>query len=236
MTNAFRVNWPQAAGEALLIFIGVMAALAGQAWWENRVEARLVAEHLANIRDELAGNLEELPRAADVNRADADRAATLSRLLVGDPPSSQVDSIRFLTTRLYAYAYVIPRTAALTNLLQSGELGAIPDQDLRILISRYDQALGRYRDYGQDMTRFQTTVMEPALRRSVNLVGIGYGAMLSASGYELGQSRYEFDPGALRTTEFENLIFGRLAYDLEAAELLDEAIQAAELLMARLGN
>jgi len=86
------------------------------------------------------------------------------------------------------------------------------------------------------MTRFQTTVMEPALRRSVNLVGIGYGAMLSASGYELGQSRYEFDPGALRTTEFENLIFGRLAYDLEAAELLDEAIQAAELLMARLGN
>jgi len=134
MTNAFRVNWPQAAGEALLIFIGVMAALAGQAWWENRVEARLVAEHLANIRDELAGNLEELPRAADVNRADADRAATLSRLLVGDPPSSQVDSIRFLTTRLYAYAYVIPRTAAQTNRLQSGELGAIPDQDLRILI------------------------------------------------------------------------------------------------------
>jgi len=30
------INWRQASGEALLIFAGVLVALAGQAWWEYR--------------------------------------------------------------------------------------------------------------------------------------------------------------------------------------------------------
>jgi len=236
MTSRFRVNWHQAAGEGLLIFLGVVAALLGQAWWESRSEHEIVVEHLANVRDELEANLEDFRVAARDHRSDAQRAALLSRLLREEVPATRVDSVRALTIRLHAYTYVLPRTAALNNLLQSGELRLIEDQSLRIELSRYDQALATYADYGQDLTRFQTTQMQPALRRATNLVGLGFKAMLESEGYELEESRYEFDPEALRTLEFENLIFGRIAYDHEAAQYLDDVIQATEALLSRLGE
>jgi len=49
-----RVNWSQAAGEAVLILSGVLVALAADAWWEERSERRQEREYLEALSSELA--------------------------------------------------------------------------------------------------------------------------------------------------------------------------------------
>ena len=48
------VNWRQAAGEALLIFLGVGVALLGQAWWEYGADRELEQHLLEGIRADLS--------------------------------------------------------------------------------------------------------------------------------------------------------------------------------------
>ncbi len=48
-TRRDAINWRQAGGEGLLIFMGFVVALLGQAWWEDRSERSLVQEHAASL-------------------------------------------------------------------------------------------------------------------------------------------------------------------------------------------
>jgi len=52
-TRRGAINWRQAGGEGLLIFLGVVVALLGQAWWEDRSEQLLVQDHAASLLQEL---------------------------------------------------------------------------------------------------------------------------------------------------------------------------------------
>ena len=88
------VNWRQAAGEALLILLGVGLALLGQAWWEYRVE-REVERHL------IEGVIRDLRMdSADIRGATLSaqsRAAAADHLLrLADDP--QVNSLREIST------------------------------------------------------------------------------------------------------------------------------------------
>ena len=49
-----RINWGQAAGEAVLILLGVLLALAADTWWEARSERRTEREYLNALAIELS--------------------------------------------------------------------------------------------------------------------------------------------------------------------------------------
>ena len=61
--NLRKVNWVQACVEALLLLAGVLLALMGQAWWEDREERKTISEYAANLRVEVTANQEELQKA-----------------------------------------------------------------------------------------------------------------------------------------------------------------------------
>jgi len=58
-----RVNWRQAWGEALLIFLGVAVALLGQVWWEYRTDRELEVHLLAGIRGDLTRDSSDIGSA-----------------------------------------------------------------------------------------------------------------------------------------------------------------------------
>jgi hypothetical protein len=51
------INWRYGLGELALIILGVSAALAGNSWYENRVERRLEREALTQLKSELQADL-----------------------------------------------------------------------------------------------------------------------------------------------------------------------------------
>lgn len=78
------VNWRQAAGEALLIFLGVGVALLAQAWWESESDRELEEHLLVGIRGDLGRDSSDVASAMQAARS---RVAGADRLLVliGDP-------------------------------------------------------------------------------------------------------------------------------------------------------
>ena len=71
-----RVNWRQAAGEALLIFMGVAVALVGQAWWEYRSDRELELFLVSEIREGLGRDSADIASAmgaAEARIVGADR-------------------------------------------------------------------------------------------------------------------------------------------------------------------
>ncbi len=73
------VNWRQAWGQALLIFLGVGVALLGQAWWEHRADRALEQYLLEEIRGGLS--LDSADIASAMSAAEA-RLVGADRLLV----------------------------------------------------------------------------------------------------------------------------------------------------------
>ena len=82
------VNWRQAGGEALLIFLGVGIALGGQVWWEERGDRELEQHLLEGVRSDLALDSADVASAMLVARA---RVAGADFLLaeLGDPEAGQ---------------------------------------------------------------------------------------------------------------------------------------------------
>ncbi len=73
------VNWRQAGGEALLIFLGVGVALFGQAWWEYGDDRDLEQHLLRGFRGDLVLDTTDIGSAMTSARA---RAAGADELLV----------------------------------------------------------------------------------------------------------------------------------------------------------
>jgi hypothetical protein len=130
------VNWRQAAGEALLIFIGVGVALLGQAWWEYRGDREVELHLLEGIRGDLARDTSDLASAMSAAR---DRVLGADRLLqaVGDPdagryvtnpwdlgrPGVRLSDEQWLTQTLAERASVeIPPHEALYMVVSTGSM------------------------------------------------------------------------------------------------------------------
>ena len=127
------------AAEAVAIFFGVAAALAGQAWFEHRADLRAEREFLVTVEEEL-----EVVDAFLVGQ-DAflrGRGDALSRIFVlTSSPSAPVDT-------LVAAARTLARIATATSLeplddvLAPDRLTVVRDADLRRRLARFRSQVG----------------------------------------------------------------------------------------------
>lgn len=122
-----------AAGEILLIVVGVLVALALNDWNQARQAREREAFYLASLREEFVENRVRLEGVAAANAAVADSAAALARALA-DGSAAQLSDAR-LADLLYAtlvdeidYA---PAGAVLAELVASGRLEEIRSARLR---------------------------------------------------------------------------------------------------------
>jgi len=124
------VNWRQAAGEALLIFLGVAGALFGQAWWEDR-EDRHVEQHLLNgIRADLSRDTSDAARVVSAARA---RIVGADRLLqvIGDPDAGVLQD----TPPWVSEVILMSRRQAFELALAEYDTASIPPQQALQMVS-----------------------------------------------------------------------------------------------------
>ncbi len=213
------VNWRQAAGEALLICLGVGVALLGQAWWEARTERVAVQQHFDGLLDELRRNQEGLREFEDVQNASVRRAATVLRL-IGEPRSSERDdSLVAFSWTMVSHNYFVPATAAMSNLLSAGGLGLIQDPALRLKVTEYAQSVESFNSFTADLRDFQLRDMRPALSKILPLANRRWVEDLEKRGITIPESSFRADPSSLRTLQFENLVLLRVGYEGDVAEL-----------------
>ncbi len=164
--SGMRINWRQAAGEALLIFLGVLLALGGQAWWEARSDALSEELILSGIRADLSRDSVDAARALTYARG---RVVGADRLLafIEDPDAGTLAPIETspgatglgpyfdatlsdfgtrewsprqalsLAASEIAFGQMDVSRATFDEAVASGRLGVVKDEALRSRIAYY---------------------------------------------------------------------------------------------------
>ena len=226
-----RINWRQAAGEAVILLAGVLLALAGQAWWEARAEHRAAREHVENLLVELQTNIVGLDIIIGSHDKRIDDAVELIRLLAADDPPADAKAIRAPLGRIMFFDDFLPGTSALENLLSAGDAGLLSSTDLQLAVSRYSQALKAHNVLQSELADFFLNRFSELAGALMPLLDVGY----VGRGIDIPQSRFTFDPAAIRgSMAFENMLARRISAERDAKDFAERLRDRSAELIALL--
>ncbi len=217
-----RINWGQAAGEALLVVAGVLLALGADALWEVRSERRQEREYLGA----LAGELHELGRhVADVAEYAAEIEDSGRELLrVSENWSSapvSPDSLAYLIATLSGEGEWSPPSTVYDDLMNTGAVGLIQSDDVRRELNELMSLMDWVETRQERHNGFFWTEMEPYFRANLPVLAVfGWGSFPATA--------ESWTPGPFVVTEeFRNLV---VAKSLTAMDVRDGAQELLALI------
>jgi hypothetical protein len=153
------------ASEFIVIVIGVLVALVLESWWSDREERRYEAELREDMVAEFRENLAVLDSDLDENAA---ASAVVNRYAgITDAGLEMLPDSAFAlwSSGGFAWAGFDPAMGNVQALVQSGNLGAIRDRELRLMLSRWAGLLDEKVRYNAQAVDFQVSIMLPSAFR-----------------------------------------------------------------------
>ena len=136
--------------EALAIFVGVAAALAGQAWFEERADRIAEREVLTGVVTEIEANQSAVSAAQERVRQRRVEFRELHRFLGSADARENPDSILDLAPRLMMTGGSGVVSSAIDDALETGQLRLIKGPDVRGILSAYQNGLRVVRERFDD--------------------------------------------------------------------------------------
>jgi hypothetical protein len=164
-----RISWRPLGAEGSVIVVGILLALAVQAWWEGRQEQRQEIEYLTALRGELAEGLIRLQRAeaavADVQHAHEALIGQFYAAALAPPDSL----IYWLSALSWPPAFGAP-TAVIDDLVSSGGIQLIAADRLRLAVAEYAGSRARFEKTSDQAWATWTERIQPYLEARVSRV------------------------------------------------------------------
>lgn len=152
-------------GEFAMVLLGVFLALVAESWWSEREDRRFERELREDMLVEFVANIRILESDLAVNDTSRVRFSFLNGLseeeLIAVPSEE-------LSSRLGGYldwAGFDPEMGIVQALVESGNVGAVNDRTLRLLLSRWAGQLEEKRRFNLQAVEFQNYVVVPAVAR-----------------------------------------------------------------------
>ena len=146
MNSTLRTRIGPLLAELLVVFLGVLIALAADSWWESRSEARLEHTYLLALQADLAAASRELDRVEQELEVETDWTRRFNEWLYTDeswPSDEKIPDLNAPKLRL--------PTGTLDALLSTGDVNLLSDPALRGTIIRETAAIraevAEYNDY-----------------------------------------------------------------------------------------
>ena len=229
-----RVNWRQAAGEALLLLVGVLLALGGQAWWEARVERETRREYVDNLLLEVHENRVGLERLIERHGNYIAAGTNILNEIQGRRADVSADSILEQMRILSFFSDFRPATSALDNLIGSGGFNLIDNPKLRLAILKYAQGVDDHNALQSEQADFFLLTFIPVLGKNFPLVDLQY--VRDVEGFPT-QSAFESDPTILiESLEYENLLVRRVSAERDAVTYAQSLFELTSELQTLLQN
>lgn len=203
-----------AVGEIILVVIGILIALQINNWNTQRHLNKEEQAILKNLKSEFSYNQQELERNIEKAGRLKNRADSILIVFHGADNKISAERLQKLTFGLTAYATYDPSNGALNNLISSGQLNLIKNDNLRLILSKW---FGEIQDVKEDELRMMSygdTFLEP-----IRLQYLSYSK----------ESRFNKNSLALlEHPEFENIVirmYNAADYILENYEFLGGEIE-----------
>ncbi|WP_445383635.1 DUF6090 family protein [Robiginitalea sp. IMCC43444] len=144
--NNFSRYFLYAIGEILLVMIGILLALQVNNWNEERIIRKKEYFYLKALKDEFETNQKELSRVKLLNSKNLDHAQTMSKYMgIKNNALSQraFDSLAIGTVG--SEVQYRPGEGVMRELIQSGNLGILSNNELRQKLASWDGLMTRVR-------------------------------------------------------------------------------------------
>ncbi len=210
----------RAAAESLLIMFGVLAALAVQSWWDNKVEREVLLSHLIAVQDELHEARESIAENLRQSGLTIDRTHTVLTILADTQTEAMPDSFIEIVSEMYDIKDPAIPLSAYDAFVSSGSLRLIKDKALRAKFAEYRNGVGRVKKVNQTLWNVYYDLQAPFLNKYFVLSDFkwlieredAFGERIGSSG-EIPKAPYAVNWEAINTLEFWNLVYDwRLAY------------------------
>ena len=200
--------------EALAIFIGVAAALWGQAWFEERADRIAERELLESVLTEMESNHESAGLAIGRVQRRRSELRAFHDFLGSETARLRPDSVVTGSIQLLGTGGPGVVSAAIDDALQSGNLRLIEDPSLRATLSRYQEGIRVLRERFDDHQDWTNQRVRAFLIENGRI-----GDHLHAGAF-LGESMppSRFSEGGrelIQSREFENIVRDQIVWYLE---------------------
>jgi hypothetical protein len=218
------LRWRYVIGEILITTVGILIALALNAWWQNRQDRNVELEGLGEMRVALTGDvadmLEDLRR---YRRAENHGRMLLEHIRNNRPYSTDLDS---LFGSLLTYRWHLSNSAPYESLKSRG-LGIIADDSLRLaVIDLYGLQNATIALWNTSDTKLVQEGMDPYFRAHFNTRIVRVGDRPTRFATPLVYSAIAKDPA------FRGLLTQRIESAAITVPAYEEAIAKANRLIA----
>jgi hypothetical protein len=145
MSNTQNISWKRLSVEIAAIVVSILLAFAIDAWWEEAKDGRRERAHLLSLRTEFSKNLELLHQIASKNEVIKGAANFLLGVATEQrerPPSAELVAA---TWTAFAVDRFEPLTTVYQNLISTGDIALIRDEQLKFDIALFITATELYR-------------------------------------------------------------------------------------------
>jgi hypothetical protein len=134
--GAWRPSAAWFAAEIAVVVVGVLIALALNAWWAGRQDAAREATYLRQLAADLERTEQQISIADSVSRGSERATAQLLRAYYR-PQVPPADSVRRWLASAVSYSATRPVLGTAEALVATGDLGLVDDDSLRSAITSY---------------------------------------------------------------------------------------------------
>lgn len=165
-------RWRGAFGEFVVIVVGILVALAGDAWFDGRTERREEREALVALSEEFTASLGALETSRQRHRT---YAAATSRLLQWTGPDPQLpagDTVSATLERaLGFYSSYNDQRGVLDGIIASGGLRLIQNDSLRAMLAGWPAVVEDLTEDEVVAINFRCTTLLPYVYQRLPMAG-----------------------------------------------------------------
>ena len=154
------------AAEFAVIVVGVFIAVGAESWWSEREERRYERELREDMVTEFQANLRIVEADLAANDTAHARAVGFASQDDRELQSAPSDQITAEIGSWANWAGFDPEMGSAQALVESGNIGAISDRKLRLLLSRWAGLLEEKRRFNLQAVEFQQREVYPVIAKA----------------------------------------------------------------------
>ncbi len=211
-----------ALGEIALVMIGILLALQVNAWNQERLEKKETRNILANLHEEFLENRRQLNSVYETYTKALGSSVALLHLIGEDPVILETQNIDSLLYNSFPTAEFYPSSQSIDNIIQSGRLSLIKDQQLIALTYQWKALLELLNDREETQDSWINETTLPFLTKHISFVEMdGRGR---PSWYQPSKLKKSYGP-LFQNLEFENIMENGIYLQDKTIERLKECDQ-----------
>lgn len=219
--------------ELIIVIVGVIIALAIEAWWSDRRDQARAGDHLVALHADFTANLDALNgNLASLHNIQG-AVGQLLAVMVNEAARPSPDSLVSLTWMAFSFPPFEPLTTAYDNLISTGDIALLRDEQLKRDLASFKSAVEVYRRSEWQLDQWNRVIQQYVASGMSPLDWLPT-AYRESRGLPDPLTRTDWD-AVLGDREFEGILANRVLATDNNIIHLNRVLPAARRIVARLG-